>query len=222
MAEERDATGVNVTKRFFAQGEQIAGARYYYTRDHLGSIREMTNSTGAIQARYDYDPYGRATLVQGTNLADFQYAGYYEHQTSGLNFTKDRAYDPNTAKWLSRDPIGEDGGINLYDYVGNNPANYSDPLGLLNPNGQWPLYSKQTFDDAVSQLSKSIQKDDPSTPPAVADAAALEIMTEMTLFEGQDLNSLTNDLKNHPENAAKIKALLKSIKDRADAKCKKK
>ena len=56
MSEERDASGINVTKRFFAQGEQIAGANYYYTRDHLGSIREMTDSTGTIQARYDYDP----------------------------------------------------------------------------------------------------------------------------------------------------------------------
>ena len=50
---------------------------YYYTRDHLGSVREMLNSSGAIVARYSYDPYGRATLVSGTNLATKQYAGDY-------------------------------------------------------------------------------------------------------------------------------------------------
>ena len=129
MAEERDANN-NVTKRFYAQGEQIAGASYYYTRDHLGSVREMTNSSGVIQARYDYDPYGKATLVQGTLASDFQYAGYYAHAPSGLNLTKFRAYDPNSGRWLSRDPAGRAGGANLYGYVGNSPANAVDPTGL--------------------------------------------------------------------------------------------
>lgn len=53
----------------------------------------MTNSSGVIQSRYDYDPFGRNTLISGTNLSDFQYAGYYTHQLSGLNLTKYRAYD---------------------------------------------------------------------------------------------------------------------------------
>ena len=107
-----------------------SGQGYYYTRDHLGSVREMTNSSGAIQAQYDYDPYGNASLVQGTNMADFQYAGMYEHQTSGLNLTLFRAYDPNTGRWLSRDPVGESVGSNLYGYVNNSPIIGIDPLGL--------------------------------------------------------------------------------------------
>ena len=44
---------------------------YYYTRDHLGSVREMVNSSGTIVARYSYDPYGNTTLVSGTNIATF-------------------------------------------------------------------------------------------------------------------------------------------------------
>ena len=55
-------------------------ARCYYIRDHLGSVREMTDTTGAIQARYDYDPYGRVTQIAGSMASDFQYAGYYKHQ----------------------------------------------------------------------------------------------------------------------------------------------
>ncbi len=134
ITEERDASNA-VTKRFFAQGEQISGTNYYYTRDHLGSIREMVSYSGTtptIQARYDYDPYGRATPV-GTVLipSDYQYAGYYEHATSGLNLTLFRAYDPNTAKWLSRDPIEERGGVNIYGYVRNDPLNLTDELGLI-------------------------------------------------------------------------------------------
>jgi len=91
----------------------------------------MLNSSGTIVARYSYDPYGRTTLVQGANLATKQYAGYYQHQPSGLYLTLYRAYDSNTGRWLSRDPIGENGGINLYGYVGNNPIYWTDPWVLL-------------------------------------------------------------------------------------------
>jgi len=42
-----------------------AVALYYYSRDHLGSIREMTDSTGGLVARYDYDPWGKSVVVSG-------------------------------------------------------------------------------------------------------------------------------------------------------------
>jgi RHS repeat-associated protein len=126
--EERDASN-NVTKRFYVHGEQIAGANYYFTFDHLGSVREMTNSAGGLVARYDYDPYGRRTLVSGTDLADFGFTGFYYDQASGLDLTRTRAYDGNLGRWLSRDTIGEEGGINLYTYCINNPINLIDTYG---------------------------------------------------------------------------------------------
>ena len=129
IAEERNVSNT-VTKRFFPQGEQQSGTNYYYTRDHLGSVREMLNSSGTIVARYGYDMYGRVTLVSGSNLATKQYAGYYIHQASGLALTRFRAYDANTGRWLSRDPAGEDVGPNLYDYAYDDPTDETDPFGL--------------------------------------------------------------------------------------------
>ena len=91
------------------------------------------SSTGTISARYSYDPYGRATLASGTNLLSTkQYAGYYVYPTSGLYLTKYRAYNANGGRWLSRDPIAESGGINLYMYVGNDSMVEIDRLGLAN------------------------------------------------------------------------------------------
>jgi YD repeat-containing protein len=80
--EERDASN-NVTKRFYARGEQINGANYYYSWDYMGSVREMTDSTGAIRARYDYDPYGRQTKISGDLDADFGFCEYYNDLASG-------------------------------------------------------------------------------------------------------------------------------------------
>jgi RHS repeat-associated protein len=130
LAEQRDATGVNVVKRFFGQGEQISGTNYYFTRDHLGSVREMTDSSGTIHYRGDYDPYGRQTKLQGDLNPDVGYAGMYYHAASGLNLTLFRAYDSDLGRWLSRDPLAENAGLNLYAYVFNDPIKLIDSLGL--------------------------------------------------------------------------------------------
>jgi len=139
LVEQRDLTGSTVVKRFFGGGEQISGTSYFFTRDHLGSIREMVNSAGTIQARYDYDPYGRRTKISGSLDADFGYAGMYQHASSGLNLTLFRAYDSDLGRWLNRDPIHELGGLNLYDYVGNNPINEVDLFGLVGYGGGNPV-----------------------------------------------------------------------------------
>ena len=128
-SEERDVSNA-VTRRFYAAGEQIGSSAYFFTTDHLRTIREMTDATGAIRARYDYDPYGRVTKLSGDLEADSGFTGFYRHQASGLWLTLYRAYDANLGRWLSRDPISEDGGLNLYAYVAGNPINAVDLLGL--------------------------------------------------------------------------------------------
>jgi RHS repeat-associated protein len=130
LCEQRDSTGGTVSKRFFGRGEQISGTSYFFTRDHLGSIREMTDGIGAIRARYEYDPYGRRTKVQGDLDSDFAFTGHYVHAPSGLYLALYRAYDADTARWLDRDPIRELGGINPYAYVRNDPIRLVDPRGL--------------------------------------------------------------------------------------------
>jgi RHS repeat-associated protein len=89
----------------------------------------VLDGQGQNLARYDYDPYGNF-IGQPQTPPDFGYAGMHYHAPSGLYLTRYRAYDPQTGRWLSRDPIEEAGGINLYGYVGGNPISYNDPLGL--------------------------------------------------------------------------------------------
>jgi RHS repeat-associated protein len=133
LCEERDATGAAVTRRFFPQGECIIGAggttNLFYTRDHLGSVREALNQAGALQARSDYDPYGQQTVLTDILLPSFAFTGHYQHQPTGLYLTLYRALDPRAGRWLSRDPLAEAAGLNLYAYLGNDPLMGRDPLG---------------------------------------------------------------------------------------------
>jgi RHS repeat-associated protein len=119
-----------VTLRLYSQGQYAATTAYFYTRDHLGSIREMFTGGGTVVARYDYDPYGRSTTILGTTPTDMNFTGLYRHSKSNLDLAVYRAYDPDFGRWLSRDPIAEDGGLNLYGYATNSPACSIDPLGL--------------------------------------------------------------------------------------------
>lgn len=128
-SEERDGSGA-LTKKFFARGQMNSVTKYFYDSDHLGSVREMTDNTGGVQAEYVFDPYGRMTKLSETVASDFGYAGYYSHLRSGLSLATFRAFSAGLGRWISRDPIGEDGGINQYQYVVNNSINRSDRSGL--------------------------------------------------------------------------------------------
>lgn len=129
-SEERDA-GSSTTRKLFQFGQTISGSSYFYSYDFPGSVRELTDSSGAIQAQYFYDAYGRSSKLIGSLDADFQYAAYYLHQRSALNFTLFRSYSPGSARWLSRDPLGERAGLNLHTYVNNTPVSAIDPSGLM-------------------------------------------------------------------------------------------
>jgi RHS repeat-associated protein len=130
LCEERDATGSTVLKRFFTHGLQEGSDAYFYSRDHLASIREMTDAAGTVRARYDYDPYGRMTKLSGDKDSPFGFTGHFAHSVSGLALAPYRAYDSGLGRWISEDPIGLEGGINLYGYALANPVTYVDPLGL--------------------------------------------------------------------------------------------
>lgn len=138
IIEERTAAG-EVTKRYFPQGVKLeVGATpgtYFYTRDHLGSVRELIDDVGSVRARFDYDPYGSRDRISGDLESDFGYTGLFHDPTTTLCFATYRTYDGALGRWLSRDPLPnvEKRDTNLYVYVGNNPINLIDPEGTQTP-----------------------------------------------------------------------------------------
>lgn len=146
ILEERASDNSTVLRRFYGDGHvDIAdsGKRYAYTKDHLGSIREVMlldgtsgdPTTATLAARYDYDLWGKRTVLDGGTTAEtlvlHGYTGHVYHQQSGLWLAPYRAYMSGIARWISRDPVGESGGINLYAYCENRPLTRIDPDGKI-------------------------------------------------------------------------------------------
>lgn len=128
IVEERDQNNA-ITRRYFGGGERRGSTDYFYSRDHLGNIREVTDASGDAKAVYRYDAWGRRSNVVETVEFDFGYTGHYTHRASGLVVAPFRFYDAEQGQWISRDPAAESGGLNLYGYVLGDPINYMDPDG---------------------------------------------------------------------------------------------
>jgi RHS repeat-associated protein len=114
-----------------------AGADERFTRggstmltDALGSTVALV-SASTIQTSYGYDPYGVTQITGAASDNTFQFTGR-ENDNTGLVNYRNRYYNPAWGRFISEDPIGLNGGdINLYRYVGNNPAQLRDPSGNI-------------------------------------------------------------------------------------------
>jgi RHS repeat-associated protein len=96
--------------------------------DGVGSILALTDA-GAVRTEYTYEPFGKTTVSGAASSNSSQYTGR-ENDGTGLYFFRSRYYSPTLQRFISEDPIGLAGGINLYGYAGNNPISFSDPFGL--------------------------------------------------------------------------------------------
>ena len=132
ILQRRAADAETVERDYYWSGFSEGTSDYFYTRDHLGSVREVIASDGTtIESRYNYDIWGNVTRIAGTGAeSDFRYTGHFYYEGSGLHLAQYRAYDSELGRWLSRDPAGFIDGPNLYAYVLNNPVLYYDPTGL--------------------------------------------------------------------------------------------
>ncbi len=108
-------------------------------QDQLGSVRILTDSSGAVRATFTYDPNGSLTASTGSVTTPFAFAGQYRDRESGFYYLRARYYDPATAQFVSRDPAVATM-LSPYRYVSGDPVNATDPLGLcvygVDPNCQ--------------------------------------------------------------------------------------
>jgi RHS repeat-associated protein len=109
------------------QLRDAGGVTRRYLTDGLGSTLGLVDSAGA-GASYTYEPFGRTYVAGNDGGNAYRYAGR-EDDGTGLYYNRARYYSPGLQRFLSEDPIGFDGGNNLYGYVGNQPTTHTDPDG---------------------------------------------------------------------------------------------
>ena len=109
-----------------------SNASFYYHTDHQGSVRAITDGSGAVVNSYAYDSYGTAQESVESLAQRFRYTGREYDGLTGLYHYRARAFDPETARFLQEDPLWFEGGdLNIYGYVGQNPVNLIDPSGTF-------------------------------------------------------------------------------------------
>jgi RHS repeat-associated protein len=126
----------------FFQRTDAAGARSFLV-DALGSTLALSDSTGALQTQYTFEPFGNALVTGAATTNSFAYTGR-EVDMTGLYFHRARYYNPQFGRFISEDPIGVLGGMNQYLYVSDSPANGKDPSGLF-----WPDHHEEIAEAAA-------------------------------------------------------------------------
>ena len=159
---ETDASGLVTSNYIYAGSRLVASGTVsegfvFYHFDKTGNTLALTDSTGAVVAAYAYSPHGAILSRSGTANTPFTYVGAYGVMDDGNNLyhMRNRHYDALTGRFLQPDPIGLEGGLNLYAYVENNPVTGIDPEGLWNMDGGggW-----ERWNDAVQKMDPETKK----------------------------------------------------------------
>ena len=133
---------------------------YIYRKNLQGDILAVLNGqTGAAEASYTYDAWGRVISSTGAlaNLNPFRYRGYYYDDETGFYYVSSRYYDPEIGRWINADNViagvgGDLKGYNLFAYCFNNPVNMDDQAG------NWPKWIKNTVKWVAKNIVKPVVK----------------------------------------------------------------
>ena len=133
VAVETDGSG-SVTKSYTSGVSTIdaQGNKFFYLYDGLGSVANLIDAKGNIVQAYTYDVFGQAVGVK-KDQNGYRFVGGENVSSDDdvqLQYMWHRWYDAKLGRFISRDPIGFSGGINLYRYAKNNPLRFNDPFGL--------------------------------------------------------------------------------------------
>ena len=125
------------------------GKIYYFHADGIGNIIALTDGSGNLIANYSYDAFG-ATLSGGAAAKNpFAFTAREWEPALGLYYFRARYYDPQTGRFLSRDPLVGDVinpiEFNRYLYVNNNPTRFWDPMGLVPVSRAWRNMTKLAY-----------------------------------------------------------------------------
>jgi RHS repeat-associated protein len=160
---------------------------YYYGNDQLGTPEILTDSDNTVVWEAIYKPFGEAEVNEhSTVVNNFRFPGQYYDSETGLHYNYNRYYDPSTGRYLTSDPIGQVGGVNLYSYAENNPVKMIDSLGLFAFSGTWSNI-KREIEPRIEKAKKELRR-------------YIKALKRTINFEGECGEELHSCLENAAEN----------------------
>ena len=132
------------------------GDRRYLHTDERGSVTAVSNGSGTLLGINSYDEYG---IPGGAGLGRFRYTGQTWLPELGLYYYKARMYSPTLGRFMQTDPIGYSDGMNMYNYVGGDPVNFTDALGLCENEISWTLMLPTGSIEADGTITVSFRKE---------------------------------------------------------------
>jgi RHS repeat-associated protein len=166
LAAVGDLTGL-LAQSTVQDGPSTEARTFYYISDHIGTSQLIVDSAGVVVWQGNYAPFGQVDVVINELENSFRFPGQVLDSESGLYYNWHRFYDPETGRYISADPIGLAGGINLYAYTENDPINWIDPEGLSPDAGLLETYAAVAAYGAVTAWAAS-----PQGQAALAEASA--------------------------------------------------
>jgi RHS repeat-associated protein len=233
---EAEFTGAGALVSHYTYGLDLtsavpaSGSAAYYHFDAAGNTAQMTDASGNVVNSYTYLPFGEKLASTAGVSNPFTYVGEYGvmDEGSGLYFMRNCWYSPALGRFIQQDPIGLDGGSNLYAYTGNGPNNDVDPEGTEPPigtqgNTNAVIEGTQGGNDILNEAfpgwqtaKQTNQKIETNTQGAKAQAAETVIAIvapavgaefELEVFENPAANYATNKILNKALDKVQEKGL---------------
>ncbi len=150
---------------YIYSGQRLAkiqdGNVIYFGSDNIGSTSLQTDSSGSVNFKANYLPFGKELSFSSINEERYGFTSKEYDYESSLNYFNARYYNPGNGKFISNDPIFKtsEGG---YQYVRNNPLTITDPSGKNSKEANFNLYGVSRKDERkISQMIKDIINSDP-------------------------------------------------------------
>jgi RHS repeat-associated protein len=198
-----------------ARPEDKGPAVQFHLGDHLGSSNVVVNADGALVNREEFTPYGETSFGSFAKKR-YRFTGKERDEESGLNYHGARYYAAWFGRWVSCDPSGAVGGVNLYRYSRNKPVALVDPSGMSPSDDPIDKAARAEAAQSVKTIRKELAHSQAQLSEARTDREDLagRIANQKTYIQKLKAQSMLPEIKEEENYLRHLERMLDSVVNR--------